>query len=212
MERVNYYNPNIKFNRKALTEVYEILKAYEEDTDEIPEKYMWVIEDNMDKDYIFIVDDLDIASLREDTKEIITYLYTNFLSNEKERIVLKQLEKIQYKEKFNRDIVKKRQEEKTIFNNIRTEKPAPYDRNIEEKVCFEKENIKQNIEENRLEESDKRNIIENTLEKSNEQNIASTLEEEKIIPPMEYKESVFHNILNKIKAFFGKMFRKGNVE
>ena len=30
MERVSYYNKNIKFDRKALTEVYEILKKYEE--------------------------------------------------------------------------------------------------------------------------------------------------------------------------------------
>ena len=36
MERLNYYNPAIKFDRKALTEVWEILNEYEEGIDEIP--------------------------------------------------------------------------------------------------------------------------------------------------------------------------------
>ena len=70
MERISYYNQNIKVNRKALTEVYEILQAYEEDIDEIPEKYMYVIEDNMDKDYIFSTEDLENIELLEDTKKI----------------------------------------------------------------------------------------------------------------------------------------------
>ena len=97
MERLNYYNPAIKFDRKALTEVWEILNEYEEGIDEIPEKYLWVIEDNMDKDYVFIIDEFDKSILRKDTKKIITYLYTNFLSTPEERTVVKQLEKIQYK-------------------------------------------------------------------------------------------------------------------
>lgn len=96
MERISYYNKNIKVNRKALTEVYEILQAYEDDIDEIPEKYMYVIKDNMDKDYIFFTDDLENIELLEDTKKILTYLYTNFLSTPEERTVLKQIEKIQY--------------------------------------------------------------------------------------------------------------------
>ncbi len=96
MERISYYNKNIKVNRKALTEVYEILQAYEDDIDEIPEKYMYVIKDNMDKDYIFSTEDLENIELLEDTKKILTYLYTNFLSTPEERTVLKQIEKIQY--------------------------------------------------------------------------------------------------------------------
>jgi len=102
MERISYYNKNIKANRKALTEVYEILQAYEDDIDEIPEKYMYVIEDNMDKDYIFSTEDLENIELLEDTKKILTYLYTNFLSTPEERTVLKQIEKIQY-EKVQKD-------------------------------------------------------------------------------------------------------------
>ena len=66
MERISYYNKNIKFNRQALTEVYEILQEYEDDISEIPEKYMYVIEDNMDKDYIFSTEDLEDIELLED--------------------------------------------------------------------------------------------------------------------------------------------------
>lgn len=160
MERISYYNKNIKFDRKALTEVYEILKEYEEGIDEIPEKYLWVIEDNMDKDYVFIIDDFETIELRKDTKKIITYLYTNFLSTSEERSVLKQLEKIQYKERIAKENKQKQEITYPIFNKNK----------LEEKV---------------------------EIEDKNNDNL-----------PMEYKESLFKNILNKIKDFLKNIFRK----
>lgn len=160
MERVSYYNKNIKFDRKALTEVYEILKEYEEGIDEIPEKYLWVIEDNMDKDYVFIIDDFETIELRKDTKKIITYLYTNFLSTSEERSVLKQLEKIQYEERIAKENKQKQEITYPIFNKNK----------LEEKV---------------------------EIEDKNNDNL-----------PMEYKESLFKNILNKIKDFLKNIFRK----
>lgn len=160
MERVSYYNKNIKFDRKALTEVYEILKEYEEGIEEIPEKYLWVIEDNMDKDYVFIIDDFETIELRQDTKKIITYLYTNFLSTPEERNVLKQLEKIQYEERIAKENKQKQEITYPIFNKNK----------LEEKV---------------------------EIEDKNNDNL-----------PMEYKESLFKNILNKIKDFLKNIFRK----
>lgn len=160
MERVSYYNKNIKFDRKALTEVYEILKEYEEGIDEIPEKYLWVIEDNMDKDYVFIIDDFETIELRKDTKKIITYLYTNFLSTSEERSVLKQLEKIQYEERIAKENKQKQEITYPIFNKNK----------LEEKV---------------------------EIEDKNNDNL-----------PMEYKESLFKNILNQIKDFLKNIFRK----
>ena len=160
MERVSYYNKNIKFDRKALTEVYEILKEYEEGIDEMPEKYLWVIEDNMDKDYVFIIDDFETIELRKDTKKIITYLYTNFLSTSEERSVLKQLEKIQYEERIAKENKQKQEITYPIFNKNK----------LEEKV---------------------------EIEDKNNDNL-----------PMEYKESLFKNILNKIKDFLKNIFRK----
>ena len=160
MERLNYYNPAIKFDRKALTEVYEILKKYEEGIEEIPEKYLWVIEDNMDKDYVFIIDDFETIELRKDTKKIITYLYTNFLSTSEERSVLKQLEKIQYEERIAKENKQKQEITYQIFNK--------------------------NKLEGKVESEDKNN-----------DNL-----------PMEYKESLFKNILNQIKDFLKNIFRK----
>lgn len=160
MERISYYNKNIKFDRKALTEVYEILKEYEEGIDEIPEKYLWVIEDNMDKDYVFIIDDFETIELRKDTKKIITYLYTNFLSTSEERSVLKQLEKIQYEERIAKENKQKQEITYPIFNKNK----------LEEKV---------------------------EIKDKNNDNL-----------PMEYKESLFKNILNKIKDFLKNIFRK----
>ena len=160
MERISYYNKNIKFDRKALTEVYEILKEYEEGIDEIPEKYLWVIEDNRDKDYVFIIDDFETIELRKDTKKIITYLYTNFLSTSEERSVLKQLEKIQYEERIAKENKQKQEITYPIFNKNK----------LEEKV---------------------------EIEDKNNDNL-----------PMEYKESLFKNILNQIKDFLKNIFRK----
>lgn len=136
MERLNYYNTTIKFDRKALTEVWEILNEYEEGLKEIPEKYLWVIEDNMDKDYVFDIDDFDTVVLRKDTKKIITYLYTNFLSTPEEKVVLKKLEEIQHKEKIEKEKNKNQEVEVKyhVFNR----------QNLEEKVEVEEEQAEVN--------------------------------------------------------------------
>ena len=153
MERVNYYNENIKIDRKALKEVYEILNEYEEGIDEIPEKYLWVIEDNMDKDYVFIIDNFETINLRKDTKKIITYIYTNFLSTPEERNILKQLEKRQREERIAKENEQKQEITYPIFNK------------------------------KKLEDVETQNISNNNL-------------------PIEYKESLFKSILNKIIRFF----------
>ena len=111
---INYYNKNIKFNRQALKEVYEIITDYEEeDLERIPEKIIKVIEDNMDKDYIFDIDNLENIELLPDTKRIITHLYTEFVAQGEEREVLKQIEKIQ-REQY---IANKKQSHENIFEN-----------------------------------------------------------------------------------------------
>lgn len=97
MKKLNYYTPNIKCDRKALTEVYEILKDFENAREVIPEKYYYVIEDNMDREYEFNAEETESANLMEDTKKIITYLYTYYLGTTDEREVLQKIEKIQSK-------------------------------------------------------------------------------------------------------------------
>ena len=153
MNRLNYYNPNTRFDRKALTEVWEILNEYEEGIDEIPEKYLWVIEDNMDKDYVFVIDDFDTAVLRKDTKKIITYLYTNFLSTPEEKVVLKKLEEIQYKEKL--------EKENNKSQEVDVKYPIVNRQNIEEKVKVEQGQTKEN--RNNLPIEYKESVLKNIL-------------------------------------------------
>ena len=137
MERISYYNKNIKFNRQALTEVYEILQEYEDDISEIPEKYMYVIEDNRDKDYVFSTEDIEKVELLEDTKKILAYLYTDFLSAPEERVVLKQIEKLQYE---------KMQEQDKVKSNVFEGRPKNTNHDKQENVdlhptVIQKENI-----------------------------------------------------------------------
>lgn len=153
MNRLNYYNPNTRFDRKALTEVWEILNEYEEGIDKIPEKYLWVIEDNMDKDYVFVIDDFDTIVLRKDTKKIITYLYTNFLSTPEEKVVLKKLEEIQYKEQLENEN-NKSQEVEVKYSKFNRE-------NIEEKIKVEKEQTEEN--RNNLLIEYKESVLKNIL-------------------------------------------------
>jgi len=104
MERLNYYDKEITLDRQALKQAYEIINADEEMVEKIPNKLRWIISDNMDKSYDFDVFDVDEASeLKEDTRKILTFLYTNYLSTEEERKVLKQLEKLQYEKKHSKE-------------------------------------------------------------------------------------------------------------
>ena len=135
----NYYVKNIQFNRKALREVYEIINEYEEDDlDKIPMKIKKVIEDNMDKEYEFDIDNLENIELIPDTKKILAYLYTEFLSSIEEKEVLKKLAKIQDEEK------RKKEEEQikniSVFRN-NEEKISDKNTNIETSIIVYKETI-----------------------------------------------------------------------
>lgn len=139
MERLNYYNPNIKCDRRALTEVYEILEDFENAREVIPEKYYYVIEDNMDKEYEFDIEEVECKNLREDTKRIITYLYTYFLGTTEEREVLQKLEKIQ-------SVKKKKEDEISFYKNQES-----YSEKLEEKT--EELNEEQNMQMTQYKES-----------------------------------------------------------
>ena len=124
---INYYDKNIKFNRQALKEAYEIINDYdEEDLKRIPEKIMKVIEDNMDNEYDFDMDNLENIELLPDTKRILTYLYTEFIAQDEERDLLKQIEKVQYDKYINH----KRQGQENIFENENLSKGQEDSENI----------------------------------------------------------------------------------
>lgn len=99
MCNMSYYVENIKFDRRALSQVYGIICDYdEEDYEKIPKNIRAAIEDNRAIDYDFTIDDVEEnnSNLMDDTKKILAYLYTNFLSTPEEKEVLKKLEYVQY--------------------------------------------------------------------------------------------------------------------
>ena len=142
---MSYYVENIRFNRRALSQVYGIMCDYEEeDLEKIPENIRNLIKDNRDTDYDFNIDDVEEnnANLLEETKKILAYLYTDFLSTQEEREVLKQLENIQYEnsiKKYEIDFNKQEEKQQDDITNI--EETKEIDNANEFKMIEYKESI-----------------------------------------------------------------------
>ena len=84
-------------NSKAYTEVYYLINEMSEELRmKIPEKILKNIENRMDKEYEFDVedDDLENVELLEDTEKILSVIYTDYLSIDEEREVILNEEKI----------------------------------------------------------------------------------------------------------------------
>ncbi len=75
--------------RKALREVHEIIMNSEQEIqDRIPERFMKLLEENEDKEYIPRIDfskDINEQVLLEDTRDILAMVYTDYICNEEER-------------------------------------------------------------------------------------------------------------------------------
>ena len=96
--------------QEALAEVNEILKFSNiEFVKKIPYKLKKFIEDNMDKDYEVILNlnkKLKEQNLKEQTKEIISLIYRDYIctTEEKEKILRKQKEAIELLEQKKSEI------------------------------------------------------------------------------------------------------------
>ncbi len=81
MNRENY--------KKALKQVYMILKFVGKDiTDKIPIDMLNFIEENMDKDYFFVLDEnieLEEQELMDETLGIISLIWRDYLCSDEER-------------------------------------------------------------------------------------------------------------------------------
>lgn len=76
-------------NPKAFTEINEIIKSIPEEIKEnIPEDIKKTIAYNSDKNYHFTFDSFEKTELLEDTKKILSVLYTDYFSTENERKVI----------------------------------------------------------------------------------------------------------------------------
>ena len=101
---------------KAYKEVYEVLKYIpEEDFNKLPKDLIDTIENNMDKDYEYIIQDsveFEEQPMLRETKAILAVIYRDYWADEiqKERIINKQ----------KCDIQKEEEEKKKIYdyNNL----------------------------------------------------------------------------------------------
>ena len=102
---------------KAYTEVYNIINCMSDEYKEkIPNKVIQTIKYKMDKNYEFNIDldNINDLELMDDTEKILSVLYTDYISSEEERKIIKNKEKIVYLNKENK---KKEKFESDIFKN-----------------------------------------------------------------------------------------------
>lgn len=82
---------------RAYTEVnYIINEMSDEMKNKIPSQILRNIENRMDKNYDFCIEDEEFenAELLEDTEKILSVLYTDYLASDEEKIIIKSKEKI----------------------------------------------------------------------------------------------------------------------
>jgi len=82
-------------DKRAYTEAFYIINEMSDELKrKIPEEIIKNIECKMEKNYQFNIDDnIEDAELLEDTEKILSVLYTDYLSTEEEREIIKNKEK-----------------------------------------------------------------------------------------------------------------------
>ena len=84
-------------DRKALTEVYSIIKLLEEDNfKKIPQNIVDAIRYNMDLKYEVDYSKLMDNELLEDTKKILSVLYIDYLASYEERDIIYKMENLKF--------------------------------------------------------------------------------------------------------------------
>ena len=87
------------FDRRALTEVYNVLIMLDkENFDKIQKKMIDAIKDNMDTAYEVEWSEIEKGNLLEDTEKILAVLYTDYLATPEEKNIIMQLENLRYKD------------------------------------------------------------------------------------------------------------------
>ena len=85
------------FDRRALAEVYNILKLLEKSKfDKIPQNLIDAIRYNMDFKYEFNYSNLEKNQLLDDTKKILSVIYIDYLASYEERDTIYKMENLKY--------------------------------------------------------------------------------------------------------------------
>ena len=98
----------------AYKEVHEILKMVpKEDVSKIPKDFMEMIENNMNKEYEFLIDSnidfLEEQKLMLETRTILAYIFVNYWATEKQREVINK--------KFKKDIEEAENQKRELYND-----------------------------------------------------------------------------------------------
>lgn len=95
---------------KALTEVYDIINHLEKEIyEKIPNSFISIVEENMDKNYKVNIDyeaGINNQELLPDTRAILSLIYRKFVCNEDERIELERNDKENFKTPKNENVLK----------------------------------------------------------------------------------------------------------
>ena len=129
-------------NRKnAYTEVYTILQGLnEEEYDKIPSEVIKAIEENMNKQYEYVLDDeleLKEHTMLPETKAILFNLFRDYLAmpEQKEKII-----KMQNEERQKNELKKQNKYNTDIFENKKKEKTKQIEKSSKDLIKY-KENI-----------------------------------------------------------------------
>lgn len=130
---------------KAYKEIFVIIDHLnEDDKSKIPQEFIEMIEDKMDKDYVFNYDatrDLSEQDVSRETLSILAYIYVNYIGEYNE---VKEI-----KSQFQKDIIEHERAKKALYeknnqnnglnnlNNIKSQTSSKVDSNkIEEEVSL----------------------------------------------------------------------------
>jgi len=110
---------NIKFDRKALTEVYQVLLMLEKDKfNKIPRDIIDGIKNNMDIEYEIDIHDIEKEML-PDTERILATIYTYYLASKDEKNTIFQMIELEKKKKYeNKEIFKEKKEKQIVEEKV----------------------------------------------------------------------------------------------
>ncbi len=137
---------------KALTEVYDIINHLEKEIyEKIPNSFISIVEENMDKNYKVNIDydaGINNQELLPDTRAILSLIYRKFVCNEDERIELERNDKENFTPQKNENVLKienvtqyisieDRLDDLAKSNNVKTA-----DENVKEETALAEQNKK----------------------------------------------------------------------
>lgn len=136
---------NTDIYSKAFKEVYIILNSFgKEITDKIPASMMNFIEEHMDKNYIFFMDEkipIESQNFKDETLGIISLIYRDYIASEEERKKMveddeSRLNKLQVElsEKYNYDNLFKNRVDEEIEHTSNNEKIIEYKESAVKKI------------------------------------------------------------------------------